>query len=376
VAQAPVAVVFATLGAVALSSATDLGLIVLFLQMMSMAGYVLASLDRARDEALEATIKYFIYGATALAIMGYGLTFVYGLTGSLDLRIVGEALGSADVVWVALALALVLVGYGFEMTMVPFHFWAPDVFTGATAPVAGFLSVVPKLAGTAALLRFLLHTMPDETVGWPVWVATAAIVTMTAGNLLALRQERLKRLLAYSSIAQAGYVLAGVAVSARSTDALPAIGYYLIAYLFMNLAAFAVVGQLERSLGVDTLVAARGLARRAPAATVVLALALLSLAGIPPLAGFAGKVLVLEAVIDGGMTWLAIAAAINMTVALYYYVRVIAETILHAPVHDFPLPHDTGYVVGAAVCTGGTLLFGLWPGPPLAVVEAIRRMLG
>ena len=333
VAHAPMALLFVTLGGVGLSAALDLGLIVLFLQMLSLPAYILVTLIRSDARGNEATLKYFIFAAAALAIMAYGLTFLYGMTGSLELRSIGRALGAGggDSVWIALSLGLILVGYGFEMTLVPFHFWAPDVYAGATSSVAGFVSVVPKIAGFAAFLRFALLAYPGEAAGWPLVVAILAVVTMTLGNLVALRQSRLKRLLAYSSIAQAGYVLVAVASAGRVEGALSAAAYYLAAYLFMNLAAFAVVSQVERSTGSDELALFRGFGVSSPFAGGVLALALLSLAGIPPLAGFAGKVFVLTAAIDGGMTWLAVVAAVNMAVGLYYYVAVLAEMYLRRP---------------------------------------------
>ena len=375
VAQAPVAVTFATLGAVGLVSSNDLALIVLFLQMMSMAGYVLVSLERDSRRANEATLKYFIYAAVTLAVMAYGLTFVYGLTGSLDLRVIGEALRGADRLWIAFALAMILVGYGFEVTMAPFHVWAPDVFEGATSPVAGFLSVVPKIAAMAALLRFLLVALPDEVVGWPWWIAGGAVLSMTLGNLVALRQTRLKRLLAYSTIAQSGYILAAVAVAGRTDQAIVAAAYYLAAYLFMNLGAFAVASHLERAYGVESFDALRGLGQRAPGPAVVMTLCLLSLAGIPPLAGFAGKVLLLKEVIDGGMAWLAVVAAANMAVSLYYYVLVIGQMYLHPPMHDAPMPRQGWWTIGYGACIIGVLVLGILPWPLLAVMRQANVLL-
>lgn len=374
--QAPVAVLFATLGAVALVSSNDLVAIVLFIQMMSMAGYVLVSLERSSRRANEATLKYFIYAAVTLAVMAYGLSFLYGLTGSLDLRAIGAALGSADKLWVALALALVLAGYGFEVTMAPFHVWAPDVFAGTSAPVAGFLSVAPKVAAMAALLRFLLVAFPGDLVGWHWWIAGGAVVSMTLGNLVALRQTRLKRLLAYSTIAQSGYILATVAVAGRISGAVPAVAYYLAAYLFMNLGAFAVAAQLERAVGTDRFEALRGLAHRAPWTAALLTLFLLSLAGIPPLAGFMGKVLLLLRMIDGGMPWLAIVAAVNMAVALYYYVRVIAQLYLHPAEHNYALPPRAGWTAGYALCAAGTFAFGIFPWRFVALADLARLWLG
>ena len=376
--HAPVAVLFATVGGMGLVASLDLGLIVLFLQMVSFPSYLLVALVRTDRRAQEAVLKYFLYGAAALAVMAYGLTFLFGLTGSLNLRAIGAALAAgADPAWVAVALALVLVGYGFEATLVPFQFWAPDAYQGATAPAAGFVSVVPKIAAFAALLRFLLEALPGGLVGWPVVLAILSALTMSLGNLVALRQDSLKRLLAYSSIAQAGYVLMGVAVATRAPDAaLGAVGFYLLAYLAMNLAAFAVVAQLERATGGDAMWTVRGLGRRAPWSAAALTLALLSLAGIPPLAGFAGKVLLLAAAIDGGMAWLAALAAANMVVGLFYYARVVAETYFLAPAAEAPpVTSGLGDRLTLAVASAATVAFGVAPALGLVPAQLSAALL-
>ncbi|HJT09147.1 MAG TPA: NADH-quinone oxidoreductase subunit N [Stellaceae bacterium] len=357
----PVALLMATAGGMGLAAATDLGLIVLFLQMVSFPSYLLVLLVRSDKSAQEATLKYFLYGAAALAVMAYGLTFLFGLTGSLDLRAIGARLAGVDAAWVALAFGLVLVGYGFEMTLVPFHIWAPDVFQGGTAPVSGFVSVVPKVAAFAGLLRLLLEALPRDLAAWPIVLAIVAAATMTFGNLVALRQTSLKRLLAYSSIAQAGYMLMAVAVAERTAEALPAVGYYLVAYLCMNLAAFAVLAQVERMLGNDSFESIRGFGQRAPWLGAALTLALLSLAGIPPLAGFAGKVFLLMAAIDGGFAWLAVIAAINMAVALYYYAVIIGEMYFRKPERLETVAPGIGYAVAIGLCSAGTLAFGIAP---------------
>ena len=375
-AHAPVALLFATVGGVLLVSSLDLGLIVLFLQMLSMGSYILVSLVRRDRRANEATLKFFIYAAVALAVMAYGLSFLFGLTGSLELRAIGRALAGADPVWVAVAFGLVVIGYAFEVTVVPFHFWAPDVYDGATAPVAGFLSVVPKIAGFGALLRFLLVALPDGLAAWPLVIAVLAALTMTLGNLAALRQTHLKRLLAYSSIAQAGYVLMVVAVAGRADSALSAAGFYLAAYLFMNLGAFVVTAQLERLTGSDRVAGLRGLGQRAPFAAAVFTLSLLSLAGIPPLAGFAGKVLLLEATLAGGLTWLAVVGAVNMAVSLYYYLMPVAEMYLKPTATTDQLPTWAGYRAALALSLLGTLALGVAPGPALALTGQLARLLG
>ena len=357
----PVALLMATVGGMGLAAATDLGLIVLFLQMVSLPAYLLVLLVRSDGPAQEATLKYFLYGAAALAVMAYGLTFLFGLTGSLNLRTIGAGLAGADRAWVALAFGLVVVGYGFEMTLVPFHVWAPDVFQGGTAPVSGFVSVVPKVAAFAGLLRLLLEAIPHGLAAWPTVLALMAAATMTFGNLVALRQASLKRLLAYSSIAQAGYMLMAVAVADRVPQALPAIGYYVVAYLLMNLAAFTVIAQVERMSASDGLATVRGLGRRAPWSAAALTLALLSLAGVPPLAGFAGKVFLLLAAIDGDLAWLAVLAAANMAVALSYYIAVIAEMYFRDPERPEAVAPGAGYAWVLGLCSAATLAFGIAP---------------
>lgn len=375
-AHAPVALLFSTVGGVLLVSSLDLGLIVLFLQMLSMGSYILVSLVRRDQRANEATLKFFIYAAVALAVMAYGLSFLFGLTRSLELRAIGQALAGADPVWVAVAFGLVLIGYAFEVTMIPFHFWAPDVYEGATAPVSGFLSVVPKIAGFGALLRFLLLALPDGLVAWPLVVAVLAAFTMTLGNLVALRQKSLKRLLAYSSIAQAGYVLMVVAVAGRADAALSVAGFYLAAYLFMNLGAFVVTAQLERLTGSDRVEGLRGLGQRAPFAAAVFTLSLLSLAGIPPLAGFAGKVLLLEATLSGGLTWLAVVAVVNMAVSLYYYLIPVTEMYLKPATGSLTLPTRAGYISALSLSLLGTLVLGIAPASALSLTRFLTSLLG
>lgn len=367
-AQAPLPLLFATAGGLGLASSLDLALILLFLEIVSIASYVLVLLVRSDEAAQEATLKYFVYAAAALAIMAYGLTFLYGLTGSLDLLSIARGLSNADPVWLIVAVGLILIGYGFEVTSVPFQFWAPDVYHGATPPATGFISVVPKIAAFAALLRFLLEALPAFAPVWSILVAVLAVGTMTLGNLAALRQQHLKRLLAYSSIAQAGYVLMGVAVASRSAGAVPAVSFYLLAYLLMNLAAFVVVAVLERHTGTDSREVLRGLGRRSPWLAVIFALALLSLAGIPPLAGFVGKVLLLTEAINGGLAWLAVVAAINMAIGLYYYALVIADMFFAPSVRVGAIPLQFGYVCAAVIATVGTLVLGILP--KIALVPA------
>ena len=373
-AQAPLLVLFTTVGGMGLVGSLDLGLIILFLQMVSLPSYLLVVLVRSDHRAQEAVLKYFLYAAAALAVMAYGLTFLFGLTGSIELRAIGRGLAGSDQVWVVIAFGLILVGYAFEATLVPFQFWAPDAYEGATAPVAGFISVVPKIAAFGGLLRLLLEALPDGEAAWPLVIAGMAAATMTLGNLVALRQTYLKRLLAYSSIAQAGYVLMAVAVAHRAEGAVASIGFYLAAYLLMNLGAFIVAAQVERAIGSDSIRAIRGLARRSTWPAAAMTLCLLSLAGIPPFAGFAGKVFLLSAALDGGMAWLAVVGAINMAIGLFYYVRIIAEMYFEAPFRSEAVRGGIGYASGLALTVTGTLLFGIAPNPLLSLSKAAQLL--
>jgi NADH-quinone oxidoreductase subunit N len=373
-AHAPILVLFTTVGGMGLAASLDLGLIILFLQMVSLPSYLLVALVRSDRRAQEATLKYFLYAAAALAVMAYGLTFLFGLTGSLELRAIGKGLHGSDPMWVAVAFGLVLVGYAFEATLVPFQFWAPDVYEGATAPAAGFISVVPKVAAFGGLLRLLLEGLSGGQAAWPFVAAAIAVATMTFGNLVALRQTALKRLLAYSSIAQAGYVLIAIAVAEQAKGAVGAVGFYLVSYLFMNLGAFLVVAQLERTFGSDRLCEIRGLGRRSPWTGVAMTLCLLSLAGIPPLAGFAGKVFLLAAAIEGGMMWLAVVGAANMAIGLFYYVRIIAEMYFEVPTRTEPVTGGVGYTSGLAASVAGTVIFGIAPNLIVSVSNAAQLL--
>ncbi len=375
-AQAPVALLLSTLGGMGLTSALDLALILLFLQLLSLASYLLVALVQSDPAGNEATLKYFLYAAVALAVMAYGLTFFYGLTGSLALREIGAALrsgGSGS--WLVVAAGLVLIGYAFEATLVPFHFWAPDVYQGATAPVAGFLSVVPKTAALAGLLRFALTALPGGLAAWPQTIAGIAVVTMLWGNLAALRQSRLKRLLAYSSIAQAGYVLLALAVADRTPGALTAVAFYLATYLFMNLGAFAVAAQMERTLGHDQIASLDGWGRAAPLSAAVLTLCLLSLGGIPPLAGFFGKVLLFQAAIDGGLLWLAIIGAANMALAIFYYLAPVARIYLRPPAGEIRVPAAWEFTAAFILCLGGVFWLGIFPESPLRILRQVSSLL-
>ncbi len=370
---------FASLSAMLLGMAGDAALLGLAVGALSLSTFVMTGYLRRSARGNEASIKYYIFGTVSGATMLYGLSWWFGLAGTTSLEVVGRALADAPDGAVIGSTALVLFGLGYKAALVPFHFWTPDAYDGAPLPVAAYLSVLPKLAGLVALARVLPLALPDDTAGWTTAVAVLAAATMTLGNVAALPQRNVVRLLAYSSIAQSGYLLMGVAALEASDQGLPALVYYALAYAAMNLAAFAVVLAVQRERGSVDLDAYGGLGRTHPWWTAVLILALLSLLGLPPLAGFVGKLEVFTAAIDADQAWLAVVAVLNTVISLYYYLRVIAPTVLEpSPAHVAPAGSGAATAPLAAVLaiTGvATVAFGVAAEPLLALAER-ATMLG
>ena len=367
-----------TLAAVVLVHAADIALIAISLGLLSLGSFVMTGYLRASTRANEASLKYYIYGTVAAAAMIYGFSWWFGLAGSTNLNAIGEKLPDAPVAAVIASTALVVVGLGYKAALVPFHFWTPDVYDGAPIPVAAYLSVLPKIAGLVALARVLPAALPGDTAGWSTAIAVIAAVTMTVGNIAALPQRNVVRLLAYSSIAQSGYLLMGVAAMSSSDEGLPALVYYVIAYAVTNLAAFAVVLAVQRERGSVDIDAFAGLGRAHPWWTAALILSFLSLLGLPPLAGFVGKLEVFTAAIDADQAWLAAVAVVNTVISLYYYLKVIAPTVLADP--GVPRraagrrfnPSLAGALAVTAIATVG---FGIAAQPLLELAER-ATMLG
>jgi NADH-quinone oxidoreductase subunit N len=363
----------ASLGAAILGSAGDIALVALALGMLSLTSFIMTGYLRGSARGNEASLKYYVYGTVAGATMVYGLTWWFGLAGTTDLARIGEGLASAPDAAVIAATALVVAGLAYKAALVPFHFWTPDVYDGAPLAVAAYLSVLPKIAGLVALARVLPAALPDGAQGWPTAIAVIAAATMTLGNLAALPQRNVVRILAYSSIAQAGYLLMGVAAMTGSDQGLPSLLYYAIAYAVSNLAAFAVVLAVQRERRSVDLDAFAGLGRNHPWWTAALVLSFLSLLGLPPLAGFVGKLEVFTAAIDAGQAWLAVVAIVNTVVSLYYYLRVIAPAILQ-PSTDAPAatvrPAAAPLAVALALSTIATVAVGVGAEPLLRLAEA------
>ncbi len=344
-----------TLSAAVLGTAADISLLAIALGLSSLASFVMTGYLRRSARGNEASLKYYIYGTVAGAVMVYGLSWWFGLTGSTALAEIGKTLPEAPTAAVVASTAMVVVGLGYKAALAPFHFWTPDAYDGAPLPVAAYLSVLPKLAGLVALARVLPLALPDDAMGWSTAIAVVAAVTMTVGNLAALPQRNVVRLLAYSSIAQSGYLLMGVAALEGSSDGLPSLVYYAIAYAATNLAAFAVVIAVQRQRRSVDLDAFRGLGRSHPWWTAALILSLLSLFGLPPLSGFVGKLEVFTAAIDADLAWLAVVAVINTVISLYYYMRVIAPTVLDAESAGAPRSGSAGVPLAAALAVATVL---------------------
>ena len=323
---------FSTLGAMTIALATDLITLFVGLELMTIPIYVLAGIQRRDRFANEAALKYFLLGAFSSALLVYGFAWLFGVTGATRFTDIATALKTGGLTNgpTIVALALVTVGLGFKAAVVPFHQWTPDAYDGAPTPATAFMSVGPKAAAFAAILRVLVSGMGPLAVDWSAVFAVLAAITMTAGNIVALVQTNTKRMLAYSSIAHTGYILAAVAAINAGASAGAAVLFYVFAYGVMNLGAFACLLyiDLEGTRGA-TLDELNGFARREPFGALAFAVFLISLTGIPPTVGFVAKFLVIQPVLDAGYAWLAVILALNAVLAAFYYLRVVVHMYMY-----------------------------------------------
>jgi NADH-quinone oxidoreductase subunit N len=366
-----------TIGMSLMASATDLVMLYIAMETTSISAYVLVGFLRDDDKSAEAGIKYLLFGAFASTVMLYGLSLLYGFTRTTNIYGIAELLqvGVAPEDAVIVSAVLILVGFSFKIAAVPFHFWTPDVYEGAPTPITAFISVASKSAGFALLLRvFMAGTagIVHPTNEWVPMLTSFSVATMILGNLLAIWQTNIKRFLAYSSIAHAGYALMGVvaflprnAVIPTSDGAGAAI-FYLAAYTLTNLAAFGIIIQFSALTGSDEIKDYAGLSRRSPYLALAMMFALLSLAGIPPLAGFFGKFFVFRAAVEAGLTWLAIVGVLNAIVGLYYYLMVVRVMYLfrvEPEVEAISIPVSRSSAVALVVCIAGIIVFGIYATP-------------
>ena len=380
-----------TLGMFLMTGASNLLMMYLAIELTSLSSYILAGYTKEADDSSEASLKYVIYGAVSSGMMLYGISILYGLTGAVDIYGINLALRGGSVNSLALVIAgvLMVVGFGYKISAVPFHFWTPDVYEGAPITITAFLSVASKAAGFAMMIRFFKIAFVDPAAGglavgtwvslrgfeWSQLLSILSVLTMTLGNLVAVWQKNLKRLLAYSSIAHAGYMLLGVVV--LSNEGIAAVLIYFVVYLFMNLGAFYTVMIVANKIGSEDIDDYKGLGYRSPLVGVALTVFLLSLTGIPPTAGFIGKLYLFAAVINAKLFWLAVVGALNSVVSLYYYVRIIRNMFLREPDSSSQaVRFSFGQVVILFVLLIPTLLLGLYFTPLVQFAQASVVMFG
>ena len=366
----------ATLGMMFMASGVDLITLFIGLETMAIAFYILAGFLKPSQRSNEAAVKYFLLGAFSLGLLLYGMSLLYGATGTTSLDGIATALaGGERSLILLLALILIGAGMGFKIAAVPFHMWAPDVYEGAPTPVTAFLSVGSKAASFAMLLRIFFVGLPFLVSDWQTLFWVLAALTMTVGNIAAITQTNTKRMLAYSSIAHAGYVLVGVVSGTERGIAATLV--YLWVYLFMQLGAFAIISMLRRQDVVgDELKDLSGLYFRKPFAAIAMLIFMLSLGGLPPTAGFMGKVWVFGAAIDQGFVWLAVIGVVNSAISLYYYYRVIVFMWLKEETlgSDIEMSPAMATVLGIAVV--GSILFGIFPDMLFDHAQIASEVLG
>jgi NADH-quinone oxidoreductase subunit N len=386
VAEFATVLLFAMAGAMLIAASTDLLMLFLGLELMVLPGYLLAGYHKTDGYSTEGAIKYFLLGSFSSAIFLFGLAFVWGLTGTTRVEGVADALaaivsGSAALSpGLAMGLAFLTTGVAFKIAAVPFHYWTPDAYQGSPTPITGYLSVGPKVGAFALILRLFAEALGPLAEWWLPVVVVLAAITMTLGNLVALTQDNVKRMLAYSSIAHTGYMLVGLAAYAGGQiSGLEGLLFYGAAYTFMNLGAFAVIAALQKRPGVTSaLDTFAGLGRREPLLAILMTLFLLSLTGIPPLAGFFAKAYVILAAVQAGgvLTVLAVIAVLNAAAAAFYYLRVVVYMFMREPASDAPaLPHGRLLWIGLGVATVLTIAIGLFPGPLLELVSVAADVL-
>ena len=351
-----------TIGMSFMASAADLIMLYLAIETTSIPLYVLAGFMLSDDRSTEAGFKYLLFGAMTSAVMLYGFSLLYGFAGTTNLYALAAAFKAGQIAAPVVfgVIILLIIGLSFKVSIVPFHFWAPDVYEGAPTPVSGFLSTASKAAGFAVIARLFLVVFHDFTIDWMSAFAVLSAVTMTVGNLLALPQKNLKRMLAYSSIAHAGYAMIGIV--AVSKLGIASVVFYMAAYIVTNLAAFGVVVAVGRVVGSDDYDAYKGLSRRSPLLGLIMLAAFLSLAGMPPFAGFVAKVFVFAAGIQAGFVWLVIVGILNSIVGVYYYLNVMKYVYLYRLENEdedkHPIALTRPYAIALVVLVLGVILLG------------------
>ena len=373
----------ALIGMCVLASSADLITLFLGLELMTMPSYLLTGLHKTDRYSNEGGLKYFLLGSFASAILLFGTAWTYGLTGTTSIAGIAEAVGGEMSAGMLVAIGFLTVGATFKIAAVPFHYWTPDAYQGAPTPITGFLSVGPKIGAFALLIRIFVEALAPLRADWLGVFLVLTVLTMTVGNIVALTQTNVKRMLAYSSIAHTGYIMAGIAAYANAPDAetavlgIQSVLFYLFGYAVMNIAAFAVVGMLQRDTSrFGGLNSFAGLASRAPWQAAAMAVLMLSLTGIPPTVGFFAKYFVLIATVQSGLVWLAVVIVLNAALAAFYYLRVIVYMYMRDPEPE-PAPIDTSPFgsVALAISVAGVIALGIFPAAILRLLEVSAASL-
>ncbi len=368
-----------------MAGVNDMLMIILSMELVGLVSYVLAGYSKDNIKSNEAALKYVIYAAASTGVMAFGFSYLYGMTAETNLISIQQTILEHPPAAASLFISFILIlgGLGYKIAMAPFHFWLPDVYEGAPTPITAFFSVAPKAAGIAVLIRFMttvvahpvevynLEFLQNMEIHAPLLIAILSVLTMTIGNLSALQQKNIKRMMAYSSIAHAGYILMAFVVF--NTQGYEAILFYLVVYLFMNLGAFSVIYKMTPVLGSEDIEAYKGLGYREPFSSVSLAIFLFSLTGLPPLAGFIGKFYLFAAVINAQWYWLAIIGVINSVISLYYYAYVVRVMFLLKAENE-PAIQLTFYDrILLTILVAPTLIFGVYWTP---ILRFTTRSLG
>ena len=355
-------ILLATLGMMLMAAGNELIIVFLGLELMSLSLYVLAGYFRDSPASSEAGMKYLLLGAFASAFFLYGIALIYGGAGTTNIPAIAEAITAPNKSPLLLAgMFLLIVGFGFKVAIVPFHQWAPDVYEGAPTTVAAFISAGPKAAGFAAFLRIFMEALPNLQVEWSGVIILLAMLTMTVGNVIAIAQTSIKRMLAYSSIAHAGYILIGLA--AANNDGISSAMLYLLIYCVMNIGAFGAVILAKTEDGESLMISDyAGLGLRKPLLAMFMTIMLLSLAGFPPTAGFVGKFYIFKSAVQAGHIWLVIVGAVNTAISAFYYLRVVVTMYMREPEEELPFAsYPSTLVVGLVLAAIGVLLIGILP---------------
>lgn len=362
---------FAVVGMMTLASANDLITLYVGLELMTFNFIILVGYVFTDTRPTESAIKYLLLAAAASAGMLYGMSLLFGLTGHVDYAGIAKAIGTSPAALVA--GVLVLAGFAFKLAAPPFHMWAPDVYEGAPTPVTALLAMGSKAAGFAALIRFLIPVFPSTGFAWVMLLMGFAAAAMLIGNLSAIPQTNVKRMLAYSSIAQAGYMMTGLL--AMNVAGVKSVMLYSMLYVFANVGAFAVIAAVNNHRDGETLDDFSGLSRQSPLLAAVMTISLLSMAGIPPLAGFAGKFFLFTAAIDAGFLWIAVLGFVLSMVSVYYYLLVVKSMYLGQASDDRPFNVATTLRLTALFATAATIFWGVYPGPVARLAETAAKTL-